>query len=69
MAQKTRCANGASTLPPAVMVSMTKEPESEEVTKNTTTSTMPMKDVMPAKGNGSSMAKSFSSRAASAIAW
>ncbi len=34
---------GASTLPPAVIVSITSEPESDEVTKNTITSTMPTK--------------------------
>ncbi len=33
-AQNTRCAFGGSGLPPAVMMSMTSEPESAEVTKN-----------------------------------
>src|SRR6056297_1774160 len=63
--QNTRCGTGASTLPPAVMVSITSEPESEEVTKNTTTSTMPTKEVISVSGSSPSMAKSFSSRAAS----
>jgi beta-ketodecanoyl-[acyl-carrier-protein] synthase len=40
--QNTRCGTGASTLPPAVIVSITSEPESDEVTKNTITSTIPM---------------------------
>ena len=43
IAQKTRWGMGASTLPPAVMVSITSEPESDEVTKNTITRMMPMK--------------------------
>jgi hypothetical protein len=33
-------------LPPAVMVSITSEPESDEVTKNTITRTMAMNDVI-----------------------
>ena len=49
MHQNTRCGTGASTLPPAVIVSITSEPESDEVTKNTTTSTMPMNEVIVAK--------------------
>ncbi len=49
--QKTRWAIGASSFPPAVMVSMTSEPESEEVTKKTITNTMPMTDVRPASGS------------------
>ena len=43
--QNTRWTTGASSLPPAVIVSMTSDPESEEVTKNTTTSKRPMNDV------------------------
>jgi hypothetical protein len=50
IAQNTRCGTGASTLPPAVIVSMTKGPESEDVTKETTTRTMPRKDVIAASG-------------------
>ncbi len=34
-------------LPPAVMVSMTSEPESDDVTKNTITSTIPIREVSP----------------------
>jgi hypothetical protein len=48
IAQNTRCGTGASILPSAVIVSMTKNPESEYVTKETTTSTMPRKDVIAA---------------------
>jgi hypothetical protein len=44
-------ATGASVLPPAVMVSITSDPESDEVTKNTITRTMPMNDVMAGSGN------------------
>ena len=61
VAQNTRCATGASTLPPAVIVSITSEPESDEVTKNTSTSTMPISEVMPASGSGSSILNSDSS--------
>ncbi len=64
-AQNTRCALGASTLPPAVMVSITSEPESEDVTKNTITSTMPTKDVIWVSGSSLSITKSFTSSAAS----
>jgi hypothetical protein len=68
IAQNTRCATGASTWPPAVMVSITSEPESEEVTKNTITSTIARNEVRPASAMLSSMLNSFSSRGASAIA-
>ena len=54
--QNTRWAIGVSSLPPAVMVSMTSDPESEEVTKNTTTNTRPMNDAVCASGSVSSMA-------------
>ena len=37
--QNTRCATGASILPPAVIVSITSEPLSEDVTKKITNST------------------------------
>ena len=59
--QNTRCTTGASSLPPAVMVSTTSEPESDEVTKKITTSTMAMHDVRPASGSAPSMANSESS--------
>src|SRR3989338_1205152 len=63
--QNTRCGTGALTLPPAVMVSITSEPESDEVTKNTITSTMPINELSSANGSSASMANSFSSSAAS----
>jgi hypothetical protein len=63
--QNTRCGTGASTLPPAVIVSITSEPESDEVTKNTITRTMPMKEVIEASGSSSSISNSFSSSGAS----
>ena len=56
-----RCTTGASILPPAVMVSITRDPESDEVTKNTITRMMPMAEVMPVRGNGSSILNSDSS--------
>ncbi len=59
--QNTRWTTGASSLPPAVMVSTTSEPESDDVTKKITTSTMATADVRPARGSASSMAKSESS--------
>lgn len=68
IAQNTRCGTGASTLPPAVIVSITSEPELDEVTKNTTTRTMPMNDEIAASGRPSSMMKSCNSSDASAIA-
>ena len=58
MHQNTRCGVGDSTFPPAVMVSMTSEPESEDVTKKMMTSTMPMKDVIEASGNSPSILNS-----------
>ena len=48
-------------MPPAVMVSMTREPESDDVTKRTITRTMPTNEVMPARGRLPSMVNSFSS--------
>ena len=65
LAQKIRCGVGALTLPPAVMVSITSEPESDEVIKNTTTRTMPISEVMLVSGISPSMLNSFSSRPAS----
>ncbi|MNO97368.1 hypothetical protein D3C76_890740 [compost metagenome] len=47
------------------MVSITREPESDEVTKNTTTRTMPTKELIWVSGSSPSMANSLSSRAAS----
>ena len=49
--QKIRWAIGVSVFPPAVMVSMTKEPLSIEVTKNISTRVMPTADVKFAIGN------------------
>ena len=68
-AQNTRCGTGASILPPAVIVSITSEPESDEVTKNTITSTMAMNEVICCSGSASSMAKSLSSSGASTTIW
>ena len=62
--QKTLCATGASVLPPAVIVSITSEPESDEVTKNTITKMMPNKDVRDANGSGLNISNSFNSKAA-----
>jgi len=74
--QKMRCATGASTLPPAVMVSMTSDPESEEVTKNTSTRMMPTIDSKPLNGKSFTISNSLIScaaaatgAAASAITW
>jgi actin-related protein len=53
--QNTRCGTGASTLPPAVIVSITSEPESDEVTKNTITRTMAMNEVICCSGSASSI--------------
>ena len=44
IAQKALCRIGVSTLPPAVILSITKEPESDEVTKKTNTRIMPNPD-------------------------
>ncbi len=68
IAQNTRCGTGASTLPPAVMVSITSEPESDEVTKNTTTRMIPMNEVIEASGNSASISNSLSSSGASITA-
>src|SRR6056297_4083161 len=65
MHQNTRCETGASTLPPAVIVSITSEPESDEVMKNTITSTMPTKEVISVSGSSPSITNNFSSSAAS----
>ena len=72
--QKTRCATGVSSLPPAVIVSITSDPESDDVTKKITTSTMPMNEVTPASGNSSSIRNRASSgcpssTAAAAAVW
>src|SRR5690554_4376386 len=60
MAQKIRWEVGAFTLPPEVMLSITNEPESDEVIKNTSTSTMAMRDVSSVSGRPLSMIKSSS---------
>mgnify|MGYP007130079282 CR=1 FL=1 len=65
IAQNTRWPTGALILPPAVMASITSEPESEDVMKNMMTSTTPMKEVMADSGSWPSMVKSCSSSAAS----
>ena len=44
--QKTRCGTGEFTFPPEAMVSITSEPESDEVMKNTITRTIPTKRVI-----------------------
>src|SRR5690554_3766355 len=67
--QNTRWGLGELTLPPAEMVSITSEPESDEVTKNTTTSTIPIKEVICASGRASSMVNNCSGRATSATDW
>ena len=59
--QKIRCGSGASTLPPAVIVSITSEPESDDVTKKTMTRMMPSVEVIAASGRLSSMANRLSS--------
>lgn len=51
IAQNTRCGLGASTLPPAVIESMTNEPESDEVTKKMITSTIAMNEVICDSGS------------------
>ena len=50
-AQKIRRPTGASSFPPEVILSMTKEPLSEEVTKNTETIKIPMILVKVYNGN------------------
>ena len=55
------CDTGALTLPPAVIVSITKLPESDDVTKKTITSTIPSVEVIAERGRLSSIAKSDSS--------
>ena len=49
-AQKMRCPTGASNFPPEVILSITKEPLSEEVTKNTETIKIPIILVKVYKG-------------------
>ncbi len=50
-AQKIRCATGASNFPPEVILSITKDPLSEEVTKNTETINIPTILVKVYSGN------------------
>ena len=50
-AHKMRCPTGASSFPPAVMLSITNEPLSDEVTKKTATIKIPKKLVRALKGN------------------
>ena len=55
-AQNTRWGLGASSLPPAVRKSTTREPESDDVTKKETTRSTPSSDAAAENGNASSMA-------------
>ena len=59
--QKIRCGTGASILPPAVIVSTTSEPESEDVTKNTSASTIAMVDAVLVNGSSFNMPNRLSS--------
>src|SRR5690554_836554 len=61
--QNTRCGVGALTFPPAAMVSITKEPESDDVIKNTTTKRKAMNDVICANGSASNMVNNCSGNA------
>src|SRR5690606_17306914 len=54
--QNTRCTTGVFSSPPALMLSTTSEPESDEVTKNATITSTANADVTWAKGNLSSNA-------------
>ena len=51
LAQNIRWITGALVFPPAAIVSITSDPESDEVMKNTSTSTIPMNDVIAVKGS------------------
>ena len=64
--QNTRCCTGASILPPAVMVSITSEPESAEVTKKIVISPTLTAETKPVTGSGSSILNKASSGADSA---
>ncbi len=57
VAQNMRCRMGTSSFPPAVMLSITSEPESDDVTKNTSTRTMATNEVTSGKGKFSSIWK------------
>ena len=54
-AQKTLCTTGASSFPPAVILSITSEPESDDVTKNTITKNIAIKDVKSENGRFSNI--------------
>ena len=54
-AQNIRCGTGASILPPAVIESITNEPESDDVMKNTNTNKIAINDKILDKGNSSSI--------------
>src|SRR5690625_1667652 len=60
-AQNTRWGTGESVLPPAVMLSMTSEPEADEVMKNTSTSSTPRMGHIEASGRSVSIWNSASS--------
>ena len=55
LAQKLRCGTSGSSLPPDVMLSITSEPESDDVMKKISTGAMAKHDVMPDKGRVSSI--------------
>ena len=61
MHQKMRWITGVSVFPPAVMVSITSEPLSMEVTKKISTKVMPIMDVSVASGSSCRKTKSVSS--------
>ena len=56
-AQNMRCQTGGFSAPPELMISMTKEPESEEVTKNVTISIVANAEVIVVNGSCSSSTK------------
>ncbi len=51
--KKTRCGIGASILPPAVILSITNDPESDDVTKNTKIRITEINDKILPNGNAS----------------
>src|SRR6056300_1561987 len=56
-AQNILCHTGGFSAPPELIISITREPESEEVTKNVTISIVASADVIAVKGNCSSRTK------------
>jgi hypothetical protein len=53
IAQNILCQTGGFSFPPEVMISMTSDPESEEVTKNVTIRSVASKQITGAKGKRS----------------